>query len=132
MNSPQANRGLAAAVAAGVLFGLVAFEVISSLVNDLLAPLIAVFIGGSRFELNAFVIEGSEFRYGQFLEAVLMATIAGMGLIWLFSTYGAGWWQKVSPLANARECPECTSQVSVKASRCPYCTSPLSVRGADG
>jgi large conductance mechanosensitive channel len=95
MNDPQANRGLAAALAAGVLIGLVAFQVIGSLVNDLLAPLIAVFIGGSRFELNSFVIEASEFRYGQFLEAVLIAAISGIALIWLFSSRGRRYWQRL-------------------------------------
>lgn len=132
MNDPQANRGLAAALAAGVLIGLVAFQVIGSLVNDLLAPLIAVFIGGSRFELNSFVIEGSEFRYGQFLEALLVTAIAGVALIWLFSTRGRGFWKKLGQRNMGRNCPECASEVSVKASRCPYCTSPLSGSGADG
>lgn len=132
MNDPQANRGLAAALAAGVLIGLVAFQVIGSLVNDLLAPLIAVFIGDSRFELNSFTIEASEFRYGQFLEAMLVTAIAGLALSWLFSTHGRGLWKMLSQRTMVKVCPECTSEVSVKASRCPYCTSPLSRSGIDG
>jgi large conductance mechanosensitive channel len=131
MNSPQTNRGLGVELAAAVLVGLVLFELIGSLVKDLLAPLIAVFIGNSRFELNAFVIEGSEFRYGQFLEAVFIAAISGIALIWLFSTPGRGYWRALTQVDDERVCPECTSIVSANASRCPYCTSLLSARSND-
>ena len=127
MRRSQPNRVVGAELAAGVLVGLVAFEVIGALVSDLMAPLIAVFIGDSRFELNAFVIEGSEFRYGQFLETVFIAAISGLVLMWLCSDHGRRYWRRLNQQDGDRECPDCTSVISANASRCPYCTSQLSV-----
>jgi large conductance mechanosensitive channel len=126
MKRSQPNRVVGAELAAGVLVGLVAFEVIDALVSDLMAPLIAVFIGDSRFELNAFVIEGSEFRYGQFLEAVFIAAVSGLVLMWLCSDHSRRYWRRLDQRDGDRECPECTSVISAEASRCPYCTSQLS------
>jgi large conductance mechanosensitive channel len=126
MKRSRPNRVVGAELAAGVLVGLVAFELIGALVSDLIAPLIAVFIGDARFELNAFVIEGSEFRYGQFLETAFIAAISGLVLMWLWSDHGRRYWRRLDQQDGDRECPECTSPISAKASRCPYCTSQLS------
>jgi len=122
--SPQLNRAAGAELAAGVLVGLVAFEVIGALVNDLIAPLIAVFMGDSRFELNAFVIEASEFRYGDLLEALFIAAIASVVVLVLLGVRAKRYWAKPTP-NNERECPNCIFVISAKASRCPYCTSQL-------
>jgi large conductance mechanosensitive channel len=131
MKSPQPNRMAGAEWAAGVLLGLVAFQMIGALVSDLIAPLIAVFIGDSRFQLNAFVIEGSEFNYGHFLEAVFVAAIAGAVIVSLFSRYPKNYWGRTER-DNVKDCPECTSIISIDASRCPFCTSQLARRSTNG
>lgn len=78
MRLDQTDRARITVIAVGVVLGLAAFEVISSFVGILLSPLIAVFIGENRFEMNSFTIGGSEFQYGFFLEAVFIAVIAAL------------------------------------------------------
>jgi large-conductance mechanosensitive channel len=78
MGLNRTDRARTAVIAVGVLLGLAAFEVISSFVRAILGPLIAVFIGESRFEMNEFTIKGSEFQYGFLLEAVLLAAVAAL------------------------------------------------------
>lgn len=78
MRLDKAERTRLAVIAGGIVLGLAVFEVIRSFVQALLAPLIAVFIGEFRFEANAFTIKGSEFQYGFFLEAVLVAALAAL------------------------------------------------------
>ncbi len=57
---------LAVAVVIGAAFG----AVVTSVVEDLLTPLIAAFLGEPDFSRLTFTINGSVFRYGEFLNAV--------------------------------------------------------------
>jgi large conductance mechanosensitive channel len=57
---------LAVAVVIGAAFGVV----VTSVVEDLLTPLIAAVIGEPDFSRLSFTINGSVFRYGEFLNAV--------------------------------------------------------------
>lgn len=77
-----------AQIAGGVLLGLAAWNLVSTLVRSILAPLIAVFIGQSHFMLNSFTIETSEFEYGYFLEAVLAVVVVVLLLAVAFTTLG--------------------------------------------
>ena len=58
---------LAVAVVIGTAFG----AVIASLVADLLTPLIAAIFGKQDFSALTFTINGSEFSYGNFINALI-------------------------------------------------------------
>ncbi len=58
---------LAVAVVIGAAFG----AVVTSLVSDMITPLVAAIFGEPDFSGLTFTINGSEFRYGSFLNAVL-------------------------------------------------------------
>jgi large conductance mechanosensitive channel len=58
---------LAVAVVMGAAFG----AVVASLVADLLTPLIAAIAGKPDFSALSFTVNGSTFRYGRFINAVL-------------------------------------------------------------
>lgn len=105
------------AVALGV------FYFVASVVRNLIAPAISVFIGESPFELNAFVIETSEFRYGLVIEAGLTIGMT-LAILWV----GLRYWQRANGViggTGSRECPECTWEIPTRARRCPYCTAHL-------
>ena len=67
------------AVAAGVALGLALWNLLDSFIRYLVCPLIAAFIGSSRFQLNSFTINTSEVPYGAFLESLFAALL----VIWL-------------------------------------------------
>jgi large conductance mechanosensitive channel len=70
---------LAIAVVIGAAFG----AVVSALVADLITPLIAA-VGGKRdFSGLAFTINGSTFRYGHFLNAVVSFLIVAASVFFL-------------------------------------------------
>ena len=110
---------LAVAVVIGAAFG----ALVTSLVEDLLTPLIAAIIGKPDFSNLAFTIHDSEFFYGEFLNA----------LIAFLSIAAAVYFFVVAPLnkikrpaaATTRECPECTSEIPLAAKRCPMCTAQI-------
>lgn len=70
---------LAVAVVIGAAFG----AVIASLVSDLLTPLIAAIFGKQDFSQLTFTINGSQFRYGSFINA-LIAFVLVAAAVFLF------------------------------------------------
>lgn len=58
---------LAVAVVIGAAFG----ALVNSLVADLITPIIAAVIGEPDFSSLTFTINGSEFRYGNFINALI-------------------------------------------------------------
>jgi large conductance mechanosensitive channel len=70
---------LAVAVVIGAAFG----AVVTSLVEDLITPLIAAIGGQPDFGGLAFTINGSRFRYGAFLNTVLSFLLIGTAVFLL-------------------------------------------------
>jgi large conductance mechanosensitive channel len=114
---------LAVAVVIGTAFG----AVVASLVADLLTPLIGAIFGEADFSGLSFEINGSEFTYGNFINA-LIAFLSVAAAIYFFVVTPM---QKLDELrhgpqeAGTRECPECLSEVPAAATRCAFCTSQL-------
>lgn len=70
---------LAVAVVIGAAFG----AVVTSLVADIITPLIAA-IGGKRdFSALTFTINGSQFRYGAFINAVIAFVVIAAAVFFL-------------------------------------------------
>jgi len=70
---------LAVAVVIGAAFG----AVITSLVEDLLTPLIAAVGGQPDFSALTFTINESRFRYGEFVNAVIAFLVIGAAVFFL-------------------------------------------------
>jgi large conductance mechanosensitive channel len=70
---------LAVAVILGAAFG----AVITSFVEDLLTPLLAALGGEPDFAGLTFSINGSRFRYGEFINAVVSFLIIGAAVFFL-------------------------------------------------
>jgi large conductance mechanosensitive channel len=70
---------LAIAVVVGAAFG----AVVASFVADLLTPLIAAIGGKPDFGALSFRINGSEFRYGRFINSVLSFVIVAAAVFFL-------------------------------------------------
>jgi large conductance mechanosensitive channel len=70
---------LAVAVVVGAAFG----SVVTSLVRDLITPLIAAIGGQPDFSALVFHINGSAFRYGAFLNAVISFVVIAAVIFFL-------------------------------------------------
>jgi large conductance mechanosensitive channel len=117
---------LAVAVVIGAAFG----AVVSSLVADLITPIIAAIFGKPDFSDLTFTINGSVFRYGSFLNAVISFVTIATAIFWLVVLPANRLMARMrteKPVEKTtRECPECLSEVPVAAHKCAFCTSPLS------
>jgi large conductance mechanosensitive channel len=114
---------LAVAVVIGTAFG----AVVTALVADLITPLIAA-IGGSRdFSSLTFAVNGSEFRYGHFINALIaFLTIAAVVFFFVVKPVNALLARMKTEQdveEEKRTCPECRSSIPESASRCAFCTA---------
>jgi large conductance mechanosensitive channel len=115
---------LAVAVVIGAAFG----AVVTSLVSDLLTPLIAAIAGNVDFSALNWSVNGSQLMYGKFLNAIIsFVIIAGVVFFLVIQplnklmTYANR--NKVTAESDSRECPECLGQIPKKAKRCMHCTA---------
>ncbi|HEY0493550.1 MAG TPA: large conductance mechanosensitive channel protein MscL [Candidatus Dormibacteraeota bacterium] len=118
---------LAVAVVVGAAFG----AVIAALVRDLITPLIAALVGKPDFSAVSFTINGSVFRYGEFLNAVISFMLVAAAVFFLVvvpvNRLMARSRRLPPPDPTTRKCSECLSEIPVGARRCAYCTSPVAV-----
>lgn len=74
---------LAVAVVIGTAFG----AIISSLVDDILMPIIGIFMGGVDFTSLAFEVEEAVIGYGNFIQAVVNFLLIGLALFLVVRAY---------------------------------------------
>jgi large conductance mechanosensitive channel len=104
---------LAIAVVIGAAFG----TVVTALVKD---------IGKADFANLTFTINGSVFRYGDFINVVI-AFVAIAAAVFFLVVKPMNRLRHVKPDEDAemRECPECLTSIPAAAHRCSACTTKL-------
>jgi large conductance mechanosensitive channel len=114
---------LAVAVVIGAAFG----ALVTALVADFITPLIAAIGGQPDFSGLTFTINGSVFRYGHFLNAVIsFLIIAAVIFLFVVKPLNALMARmKPEPALDrpTRECPECLSDIPGPARRCAFCSA---------
>jgi large conductance mechanosensitive channel len=114
---------LAVAVIIGGAFG----KIISSLVNDVLMPLIGLILGGVNFTALAVTLGDAKLTYGNFIQALIDFLIIALVIFLLVKGLNK-LTKKPAPAPaepTTKECPHCFTTIPIKATRCPNCTSEL-------
>ena len=115
---------LAVAVIIGAAFG----KIVTSLVNDIIMPLIGLIIGGIDFSGLAFTVGSAKVTYGNFVNNIIDFLVIAF-VIFLIVKAANSVKKAPGPATPAepitKECPHCFSTISIKATRCPNCTSEL-------
>jgi large conductance mechanosensitive channel len=117
---------LAVAVVIGVAFG----AVVTSLVQDLITPLLAI-PGDTDFSDLTFTINDSTFFYGRFINALISFILIAAAVFFLVvkpvnTLVERSRTDPVPADPTTRKCPECLSEIPIAAKRCAHCASPVS------
>jgi large conductance mechanosensitive channel len=114
---------LAVAVVLGAAFNIV----VQSLVKDLLTPLIAAVFGEPDFSALSFTINGSTFGYGNFLNALISFLTVAVAIYFfvILPLHKLKERDSAGEEPTVRDCPQCLSEIPVKAVRCRYCTAKI-------
>ena len=116
---------LAVAVVIGAAFG----AVVTAMVEDLITPFIAAVGGQPDFSAIAFDINGSTFKVGHFLNAIISFVILA-AVVFFFVVKPMNMLLarvRTAPPADptTKQCGECLSEIPVKARRCAFCAQPV-------
>lgn len=120
-------RGNVVDLAVGVVIGTAFTAVVNALVSGMFTPLIAAVLGESDFSGLAFQINGSEFLYGRFINALITFLLVAAVLFFLvvkpMNTVMERFKPEPPPDAKTRPCTECLSAIPLAARRCAFCTA---------
>ncbi len=121
---------LAVAVVIGAAFG----AVVTSLVENLITPLIAAIGGQPDFSAISFSINGSEFGIGAFINSLISFLIIAAVIFFFVVKPMNALMERVrrgetTPDPTTGVCEYCKTEIPLEATRCPHCTSenPLAV-----
>ena len=124
-----ALKGNVMDLAVGVLIGGAFQAIVTSLVGDIITPIIVIFASTDFSNLIA-TINGSEVKYGAFITAIINFIIMAFIIFCIVKGLNKLAERKKKEEANEpteKTCPFCQSTISIKATRCPHCTSALEV-----
>jgi large conductance mechanosensitive channel len=115
-------------LAVAVIIGGAFQKIVSSLVSDIIMPLIGVALGGLDFSSLAITIGNAKITYGNFINNIINFLIIAIIVFLLVKAIRS---VKRKPKEAEKEptekdCPYCFTSIPIKATRCPNCTSQLS------
>ncbi|MCM1087636.1 MAG: large conductance mechanosensitive channel protein MscL [Muribaculaceae bacterium] len=125
------SKGNVMDMAVGIIIGGAFTNIVSSLVNDIINPILGLF-GGMNFDQLAWNITGGvTLYYGKFITAIvnflIMALIVFL-LVKIMNTAMSRVHKPEPPKApTTKTCPFCKSEIAIEATRCPHCTSQLDI-----
>lgn len=138
-------RGNVLDLAVGVIIGGAFQKIISSLVNDIIMPIVTLCTGGVDFTDWFIALNGQHYNslaeanaakaatlnYGSFITQVIDFLI--MAFVIFMMVKGMNTLarrvkkaeEKPEEKENVQTCPYCCSEIPAEATRCPHCTSML-------
>ncbi|MCL2856493.1 MAG: large conductance mechanosensitive channel protein MscL [Oscillospiraceae bacterium] len=122
-----ALRGNVVSLAVGMMIGLVFQDVISSLSENILSPIIGLFVR-QNFDALEWSIFGVTLRYGAFITSVLNFFILALVVFLIVRAMNkllSANEQKQEEPEPEHTCPFCMTTLHKSATRCPACTSAL-------
>ena len=124
-------RGNVVDLAVAVVIGTAFAAVVKALVADLLTPIIALIVGKPSFQNLSFTINGSHFLYGDFINNLItFVSIAAAVFFFVVAPINRLMARRPREDPDAKECPECTSAIPIRARRCPECTAHIAAAHA--
>ena len=149
-----ALRGNVIDLAVGVIIGGAFQKIVTSVVNDLIMPLVGMVTGGVNFNDQFIILKWPEvlpegitadavtvsldvakkagcttFNYGSFITAVIDFLIMAVVIFLLVKLLNRVMTIRKKPEPQAaptvKKCPFCCSEIPLEATRCPHCTSEL-------
>lgn len=123
-------RGNVIDLAVAVVIGAAFTGVVQAMVKGLITPLIGAFYSQDRFSQAYFTINGSQFLYGEVVNAVVNFLIVAAIIFFLVVTptnklVEFSKRKKAAEEPKTQKCPQCLSEIPVKAVRCAHCTSKI-------
>ena len=134
-------------MAIGVIIGGAFQKIVTSLVNDIIMPAIAIFTGKVDFSDLVVTVGNSSIKYGAFITTIVDFLIIAFSIFIAIRSItklnnrtkenmekmakknkffkNKKKKEEPAPEPTTKICKYCLSEINIKASRCPHCTSEL-------
>ena len=123
------SRGNVMDMAVGIIIGGAFTSIVSSLVEDIINPLLGCFVSMDFSAWKIPLVGDASLGIGNFINAVISFLIMSFILFSIIKAMNkaASIGKKPEPEAEptTKICPYCKSEISIEATRCPHCTSQL-------
>jgi large conductance mechanosensitive channel len=118
-------RGNVVDLAVGIVIGAAFGTVVTALVKDLITPILGALGGTPDFSALSFSVNGSKFRYGDFINALLSFLLIAAAVYFFVVLPVNRLMERFKPTpvqpGTTKDCPRCLSSIPVGASRCGFC-----------
>ena len=126
------SKGNVMDMAVGIIIGGAFTAIVTSLVNDILMPVINLITGGADFAGMNIVLAGSGedaivLSLGSFIGAIinfLLIAIVVFVLVKAMNKFRRNK-EEEETAPTTKICPKCKSEINIEATKCPCCTSDL-------
>jgi large conductance mechanosensitive channel len=129
-------RGNVIDLAVAVVIGAAFTAVVNAIVSGLVTPLVAAVIGQPSFEGLTFTINGSDFKYGIVLNALITFVSVAAVVFFLIVKPMNEVMERLKPHhpvdKPTHPCPECLSEIPKAATRCAFCTAQVTPAAPGG
>lgn len=128
-------------LAVGMIIGTAFNKLVSSLVNDMIMPVLGLLTGKIDFAKLYIALDGKEyeslaaaeelgvacFKYGAFIagliDFIIMAFVVFLFVKWINKLRDMNKEPEPVKAPTTKVCPFCKSEIAIEATRCPHCTS---------
>ena len=123
------SRGNVMDMAVGIIIGGAFTSIVSSLVEDIINPILGIFGGMNFDQLHIKLLGEATLNYGKFISAILNFLIMALIVFIIMKTMNRmveKFKKEEAPAApTTKVCPFCKSEIAIDTTRCPHCTSVL-------
>lgn len=137
------SKGSVMDLAIGVIIGGAFSKIVSSLVDDIIMPIVGLLLGGADISNYFVTLDGGKYatlaeaqeagaatlNYGVFLNRIIDFLIIAFVLFLIIKAINKARALTKKPEAEAapttKVCPYCKSTIDINATKCPNCTSEL-------
>jgi large conductance mechanosensitive channel len=117
-------KGNLVTLAVAFIIGALFAALVKAFIADLITPIIALIAGQPNFGALTFTINSSHFLYGDFINnAITFLVTAAVIFFFVVKPYEMLMARRDQEDPTVKPCPECTSNIPIKARRCPQCTA---------
>jgi len=123
-------------LAIGVIIGGSFNKIVTSLVNDIIMPLLSLLTGSLDFSNRFIALDGGDYatleaaktagaatvNYGLFITGVIDFLIMAFVIFMIVKQLNK-LRKKPESAPTEKTCPFCKTKINIKATRCPHCTS---------
>lgn len=136
-----AVKGNVVDMAVGVIIGGAFGKIVTSLVNDIIMPLIGILVGGMDFSNKFISLDGNKYltyleaqeagaatlNYGLFITTIIDFLIIAFSIFMVIRQLNKFKRKEevIEEKPTTKKCPYCITEISIDATRCPNCTSVL-------